>query len=309
MIWISVALSLIVICLVAVMLVLVAERLKEMSSKIQESQSGVGQRLDSATSIIGNLQNTLGKLEKTNEQIVNISKDISGLQNLLRAPKFRGEMGETLLGNLLDQVLPKEHYRLQYQFKNGDTVDAAIILGGNIVPIDAKFPLENFQGIVNSAAEDEKNIFRKKFVTDVKNRINEISVKYILPDEKTFNFAMMYIPAENVYYETTIKQDLLSYALSKKVVPVSPNTFYAYLEVILLGLKGMQVERNAKEILANLNRMQQDLFKFTDDFRLVGGHIQNARSKFDEAKIKLDKFQEKLISSGSGANEKHIQLS
>jgi len=304
MIWLSVILSLIVVCLVAVMLVLISERLKEMSSKIQETQTGVGQRLDNAAGIINNLHNTLGKLEKTNEQIVTISKDISGLQNLLRAPKFRGEMGETLLGNLLGNVLPdKEHFRLQYQFKNGNTVDAVIIVGANIVPIDAKFPLENFQGIVNSASEDEKNAYRKKFVSDVKNRINEISSKYILPDEKTFDFALMYIPAENVYYETIVKEDLLSYALTKKVVPVSPNTFYAYLQVILLGLKGMQVEKNAKDILANLNRMQQDLFKFTEDFRLVGGHIQNARAKYDEAKIKLDKFQEKLVSS---SNEKHI---
>jgi len=303
MIWISIVLSLIVIGLGIAIFVLISERLKELSVRLQETHTGVGQRLDNAASVINNLHNTLGKLEKTNEQIVAISKDISGLQNLMRAPKFRGEMGETLLGNLLEQVLPKEHYRLQYQFKNGDTVDAVIILGANIVPIDAKFPLENFQGLVNSVNEDEKNVFRKKFVTDVKNRINEISAKYILPDEKTFDFAMMYIPAENVYYETTIKQDLLSFALSKKVVPVSPNTFYAYLEVILLGLKGMQVERNAKDILANLSRMQQDLFRFTEDFRLVGGHIQNARAKFDEAKIKLDKFQEKLISS---SNEKHI---
>ena len=303
MFWISIVSSLIVVGLGIALFVLLNERLRELSARLQETHIGVGQRLDNAASVINNLHNTLGKLEKTNEQIVAISKDISGLQNLLRAPKFRGEMGETLLGNLLEQVLPKEHYRLQYQFKSGDTVDAVIILGVNIVPIDAKFPLENFQGLVNSTTEDDKNMFRKKFVADVKNRINEISTKYILPDEKTFDFAMMYIPAENVYYETTIKQDLLSYALSKKVVPVSPNTFYAYLEVILLGLKGMQVERNAKDILANLSRMQQDLFRFTEDFRLVGGHIQNARAKFDEAKIKLDKFQEKLISS---SNEKHI---
>jgi DNA recombination protein RmuC len=303
MIWISIVLSLIVIGLGIALFVLLSERLKELSTRLQETHTGVGQRLDNAASVINNLHNTLGKLEKTNEQIVAISKDISGLQNLLRAPKFRGEMGETLLGNLLEQVLPKEHYRLQYQFKSGDTVDAAVILGVNIMPIDAKFPLENFQGLINSTDENEKNAFRKRFVTDVKNRINEISSKYILPDEKTFDFAMMYIPAENIYYETTIKEELLSYALSRKVVPVSPSTFYAYLQVILLGLKGMQVERNAKDILANLNRMQQDLFKFTEDFRLVGGHIQNARAKFDEAKIKLDKFQEKLISS---SNEKHI---
>lgn len=275
------------------------ERLKEMSSVIQETQKGVGQRLDSTAGVIGNLQKSLGKLEQTNQQIFEISKDISGLQNLLRAPKFRGEMGETFLGNLLAQVLPKDYYKLQYQFKSGETVDAVIHLGVNMVPIDAKFPLENFQGLMAAASDDEKNAFRKKFIADVKNRINETANKYILPDEGTFDFALMYIPAENVYYETTIKQDLLSYALSKRVVPVSPNTFYAYLQVICLGLKGLQVERNAKEILVNLSRMQQDLLKFGEDFRLIGTHIKNAGTKYEEAERKLDKFQDKLKSSSS----------
>ncbi len=275
------------------------ERLKEMHSIIQENNKGVGQRLDSTGTIIGNLQNSLGKIEQTNQQICEIGKDISGLQNLLRAPKFRGEMGETLLGNILAQVLPKDHYQLQFQFKSGDTVDAIIRLGSNIVPVDAKFPLENFQGIVSAVGDTEKNVFTKKFIIDVKNRIDEISKKYILPNECTFDFALMYIPAENVYYEATIKQELLSYALSKKVIPVSPNTFYAYLQVICLGLRGLQVERNAKEILASLNAMQQDLIRFSEDFRLVGTHIQSARNKYDDADKKLSRFQDKLINSSS----------
>lgn len=275
------------------------ERLKEMSSVIQDTQKGVGERLDNASSVIGKIQNSLGKLEETNRQIYEISKDITSLQNLLRAPKFRGEIGETLLGNLLEQVLPKDYYEVQHQFKSGETVDAVMRIGSNIVPVDAKFPLENFQGFVNAVTNEEKNAYRKKFAADVKNRITEISVKYILPDEGTFDFALMYIPAENIYYEITIKEDLLSYALSKNVIPVSPNTFYAYLQVICLGLKGMQVERNAKEILANLSRMQQDLVKFSEDFRLVGTHIQNALRKYEEADKKLDRFQEKLVTSSS----------
>jgi DNA recombination protein RmuC len=275
----------------------ISERLKEMSAALQDTHKNVGQRLDSTASVIGDLKNTLGRLEKTNQQIFEVSKDISGLQNLLRAPKFRGEMGETLLGNLLEQVLPKDHYRLQHQFKTSETVDAVIRLGNNMVPVDAKFPLENFQAFLASSNEEEKNNFRKKFVADVKNRINEIASKYILPDEGTFDFALMYIPAENIYYETTIKQELLSYALSKRVIPVSPNTFYAYLQVILLGLKGMQVERNAKEILANLARMQQDVVKFSVDFKLIGKHIQDAKTKYEEADKKLDRFQDKLVVS------------
>lgn len=277
----------------------VNERLKEMSLAIQETHKGVGERLDSTASIIANLQNSLGKIEQSNRQIFEIGKDISGLQNLLRAPKFRGEMGETMLGNLLSQVLPKDHYGLQHQFKSGETVDAIIRLGANLVPVDAKFPYENFKASLAALTEEEKNLYSKKFVSDVKNRINEISAKYILPDEGTFDFALMYIPAENVYYEATIKQDLLSYCLGKKVIPVSPNTFYAYLQVICLGLRGLQVERNAKEILSNLSRLQQDLIKFNEDFRLVGGHIKNAFQKYTDAEKRLDKFQDKLSSSAS----------
>lgn len=312
--WLSLILFLIIIVVVALLLFRVSsqtnvqlnsvttqlnERLKEMSLIIQETHKGVGERLDSTASIIANLQHSLGKLEQSNRQIFEIGKDISGLQNLLRAPKFRGEMGETMLGNLLSQVLPKDHYSLQHQFKSGDAVDAIIRLGANLVPVDAKFPYENFKAALSALTEEEKNIYSKKFVSDVKNRINEISAKYILPDEGTFDFALMYIPAENVYYEATIKQDLLSYALGKKVIPVSPNTFYAYLQVICLGLRGLQVERNAKEILSNLSRLQQDLVKFNEDFRLVGGHIKNALQKYTDAEKRLDRFQDKLSSSAS----------
>ena len=310
--WINVILLLLAVAVIALLLLKISsqanlqlnaitsqlnERLKEMSSLLLEGHKGVGERLDSAVGIIGNVHKSLGKLEETNRQIFEISKDISKLQDLLRAPKFRGEIGETMLGNLLEQVLPKDHYRLQHSFKSGETVDAMIRLGPNIVPIDAKFPLENFQGLARAVNEEEKNACSKRFISDVKNRINEISGKYILPDEGTFDFALMYIPAENVYYEAVIKQDLLAYALSKKVVPVSPNTFYAYLQVICLGLKGMQVERNAKEILANLGRLQLELGKFSEDFRLVGAHIKNALQKYTDAEKRLDKFQDKLISS------------
>ena len=277
----------------------VNERLKEMSGVIHEAQRGVGERLDSTVSIIANLQNSLGSLQEASRHIFEIGKDISSLQDLLRAPKFRGEMGETMLGNLLAQVLPKDHYKLQHQFKSGETVDAIIRLGENIVPVDAKFPYENFKASLSAAGEEEKNVYNKKFIADVKNRINEISGKYIVPDEGTFDFALMYIPAENVYYEASIKQDLLSYALGKKVIPVSPNTFYAYLQVICLGLRGLQVERNAREILANLGRLQQDLSKFNEDFRLVGGHIKNALQKYIDAEKRLDKFQDKLDFSAS----------
>jgi DNA recombination protein RmuC len=273
----------------------VNERLNQMNQSIQEANKIIGQNLGSATSVFGNVQEQLGKLEETNKQIIAISKDISSLQELLRAPKFRGAMGETLLENLLSQVLPKEHYQAQYRFKNGDAVDAVIRLGERLVPVDAKFSLENFQKMIESSDEPTKDSFRKKFIQDIKNRINEIALKYILPEENTYDFALMYIPAENVYYEVIIKEDIFSYSMSKKVIPVSPNTFYAYLQVICLGLRGLKVEENAKLILKSLSALSIETDKFKEDFNTLGSHLVNANTKYSDAQKRLEKVTERLM--------------
>jgi len=300
MIWLIVALFL-AVSVITIFLVLkissqVNERLGQMNSTLQEANKVIGQNLGNATNIFGDIQGKLGELKRTNEQVYEISKDISSLQELLRAPKFRGSMGETLLENLLSQVLPKDHFEVQYRFKSGDAVDAAIRLGERLVPIDAKFSLENFQKSLEAQDEPSKNSFRKKFIQDVKNRVDEIATKYILPAENTFDFAFMYIPAENVYYEVVVKEDLLSYFVAKKVIPVSPNTFYAYLQVICLGLKGMKIEENAKQILKNLSSLGIEINKFKDDFSTLGGHISNASQKYDDAQKRLDKFSDRLTS-------------
>ncbi len=271
------------------------QQLKDNVALLQDTHKTVGERLDNATKIFGSVATSLGQLTEANKMILEVGRDISSLQQLLRAPKFRGEIGETMLANLLAQVLPKEYFQLQYRFKSGDSVDAIIRLGENLVCVDAKFPLENFKRMVEVNSDDEKKIFQKKFISDVKNRIEEISSKYILPDEKTFDFALMYIPAENVYYETVIKGDFLSFSLSKKVIPVSPNTFYAYLQVICLGLRGLRIEGNIQKVIAGLGRLQGDLEKFREDFRLVGNHVRNAGLKYEDAEKKLDKFSDKLI--------------
>lgn len=286
--------SIAAISIVLKMFSLVDERLNQMNQCMQEANKTIGQALGSATNIFGNVHEKLGRLEKTNEDILNISKDIASLQELLRAPKFRGQMGETLLESLLSQVLPKDYFQMQYRFKSADTVDAVIKLGGRLVPIDAKFTLENFQKLLDVQGEEEKNIYRKKFIQDVKNRIDEVASKYILPQENTYDFGLMYIPAENVYYELIIKEDLLSYCVSKKVIPVSPNTFYAYLQVICLGLKGLKVEENAKAILKNLSMLSTDIGKFEEDFDTLGVHLSNASRKYDDSQKKLDRLSSKI---------------
>jgi DNA recombination protein RmuC len=272
----------------------VNERLNQMNQSIQEANKIIGQNLGSATSVFGNVEEQLGKLEETNKQIIAISKDISSLQELLRAPKFRGAMGETMLENLLSQVLPKEHYDTQYRFKSSDAVDAVIRLGQRLVPVDAKFSLENFQRMLEAPDEQAKEAGRKKFIQDVKNRINEIAAKYILPAENTYDFALMYIPAENVYYEVIIKEDIFSYSMLKKVIPVSPNTFYAYLQVICMGLRGLKVEENAKAILKSLGALSMETSKFKEDFDILGSHLFNANSKYADAEKRFDKVNQRL---------------
>jgi len=299
MIWLSVTLFLI-LSTVIVFLVLrissqVNERFNQMSKSLQEANKAISQSLGNSAGVFGDVNKQLGRLEETNRQIVDISKDITSLQELLRAPKFRGQMGETLLENLLSQVLPKQHYLIQHRFKSGDAVDAAIRLGERIVPVDAKFSLENFQRMIEAEDEQLKSSFRKKFLQDIKNRADEIAAKYILPAENTYDFALMYIPAENVYYEAVIKEDILSYSMAKKVIPVSPNTLYAYLQVICLGLKGMKIEENAKEILKSLGALGVEINKFKEDFAVLGTHISNAGVKYSDSLKHLDKFSDKLM--------------
>ncbi|MFC1703258.1 DNA recombination protein RmuC [Candidatus Omnitrophota bacterium] len=307
MIWIIIAASLVTTGIIVAFVLKISS---EMNNQINVLRSELNQRLKDTTDamcqtnktigdqlkVFGDVASSLGQLQEANKQLLAVGRDISSLQELLRAPKFRGEIGETMLENIIAQVLPKDNFKLQYRFKSGDAVDAVIKLAGHLVPVDSKFSLENFRKMLEAASEEEKSVFRKHFIKDVKNRVDEISTKYILPDEGTFDFALMYIMAENVYYETIIKGDFLNYALSKKVIPVSPNTFYAYLQVICLGLRGMKIESNVKAIIASLSRLQGDLNKFSDAFRVVGVHIKNAAEKYTEAEKRLEKFSDKLIS-------------
>jgi DNA recombination protein RmuC len=291
-------------------------RLRDNSQSLQNASVELGSKLESAVKAVSDVHEHLGKLEESHRQIYEIGKDISGLQNLLRTPNIRGGIGEFFLEDLLKQIMPKEYFSFQHEFKSRDRVDAVIKFGQGLVPIDAKFPLENFRKFMHSEEEKEKAGFRKQFVSDVKNHIKTISEKYIQPDEGTFDFALMYIPAENVYYETIIKDErsgdgnLFQYALTRKVIPVSPNSFYAYLRVILLGLKGMAVEKSAQEIIQNISRLRSELNRFYDDFSKIGKHLSNSRSSYDEAEKHLVRFSSKLqqLESPTPTNNKKPQL-
>jgi len=280
----------------------VTRQLQEGMRLIQSGQSTMGQRLDHATKIVGDVQGSLGTLREATQRVVEIGRDIQGLEQVLKSPKVRGGLGETLLEQVLAQMLPQEHWSMQYPFKSGEKVDAVIRINERLVPVDAKFPLENFRRLVAEPEEERRRPLRKAFARDVKLRVDEIAKKYILPDEATYDFALMYVPAENVYYEIIIKEDdtedesIAAYALSRRVIPVSPNSLYAYLQVIILGLRGLRIEANAREIQSDLIRLGDDLEKVRDHMGKMGTHLGNAQKQFDESQRHLDRFEDKLES-------------
>jgi DNA recombination protein RmuC len=279
----------------------VNQQLHLVNQQLQNSSGQIGQRLDSAREVISKVSEKLGELSKTSEQIHEVGKNIATLQEILQPPKLRGGLGEQFLGELLSQILPPEFFTLQYTFLSGERVDAVVKIGGKLVPIDSKFPLDNFKRVIECKTDEERKTCQKVFYRDVKKHIDDISSKYILPQEGTYDFALLYIPAENVYYETITKDEsfgeekgVLNYALAKRVIPVSPNSFYAYLQVIILGLKGLQIEKDALKIQALLSGLKKDIGGFQEDFQLVGKHLMNALNKFEEARRRLDKFSFKL---------------
>jgi DNA recombination protein RmuC len=273
----------------------------QVNRQLQASSGEISKRLDNAARVIGDVQKNIGELSEASRRIFEVGKDIATLQEILQPPKLRGGLGEQFLGELLSQILPPEFFTLQYQFSSGERVDAAVRLGERLVPIDSKFPLDNFKRIIECKTEEERKTYQKAFYRDVRKHIDDIAGKYILPQEGTYDFALLYIPAENVYYETITKDEafgeekgILNYALKKKVIPVSPNSFFAYLQVIVLGLRGLKIEKDAQRILDSLTSLNKELEGFQGDFQLVGRHMTNAMSKFEDARRRLDKFTFRL---------------
>jgi DNA recombination protein RmuC len=223
------------------------------------------------------------------------AKDLARLEQALRPPKARGGFGELLLENFLQDSLPPSAYSMQHGFRSGERVDAVVRVG-QLVPVDAKFPLDNYQRIVEADGDAEQTLHEKAFARDVKSHIDAIASKYIRPEEGTYDFAFMYIPVEAVYYELACGKTgaLLQYAYAKRVFPVSPTTFLAYLQVIVLGLRGMQIEEHAQEVMSYVADLQKDFGRVREDFELVGTHLGRARSKYDEAEKRLTRFDTKL---------------
>jgi len=274
-------------------------RLGDIDSKVDRRLEGLDGRLlatqQSSSKSAVDIAEKLGRVEGATAQMLARANDLARLEQILRPPKARGGFGELLLENLLRDRLPPSAYQTQYGFKSGERVDAVIRVE-KLVPIDAKFPLDNFERMTEVDDETERELHTKAFGRDVKGHIDAIAQKYIKPAEGTYDFAFMYLPVEGIYYELVSGKTgaLLKYAHDRCVFPVSPTTLTAYLQVIAFGLKGMEFEQNAHEVMAYLADLRKDFGRFREDFELVGTHLGRAHTKYTDAEKRLDRFDGKL---------------
>ncbi|MFN3466778.1 MAG: DNA recombination protein RmuC [Candidatus Brocadiales bacterium] len=283
---------------------------QQTSGAINQLTEQLNQRLLGHQDILSKTHETLGnklvdvhgKIEglfQATQSVMELKRDIASLQETFKAPQQRGGVGEMLLEKLLKDALPPDIWELQHSFNDGNKVDAVIKLESKFVPIDAKFPLDNFKKLTNAKDDAERKGARKAFLSDVKSKIEDIAEKYIKPDEGTYDYAFMYIPAEGVYSEIITLDDaagesLLDYARKRKVFPVSPNTFWAHLQAIHFGLKALQIEERAEEVIQNLHALKKNFESFKKDFDTLGSHLKNAGQKHDEARKNLDRLSDRL---------------
>lgn len=259
----------------------IVEWLKSTGQRLELQNKSFNERLDNAAKVISDVNKNIGEFSE-------IGRGIKDLQDFLSSPKLRGNVGEQVLKELLKQFLPNDSFKTQYSFKSGERVDAIITTSSGIIPIDSKFPLENFRKM-----QTDIN-FKKLFESDVKKHIDDISRKYILVDEGTMDYALMYIPAEAIYYEIVNNTSLFDYANSKRVLPVSPITFYAYLKAILMSFEGQKIEKQAKAILLSLRSAKKDYEKIEESLGVLQKHLTNANNMMANVSSNLSALGQKI---------------
>jgi DNA recombination protein RmuC len=280
------------------------ERNAEMDRRLADVSETLDRRLDSSGKTANAIHERLGTVTTVMAEVNERAKDLGRLERALRPPKARGGFGELLLENLLRDCLPPDAYELQYTFPGGQRVDAVVKAGGRLLPIDSKFTFDNFERMANADNDADRQRHAREFVRDVKTKIDEIASKYIRPDCDTFDLAFMYCPAETLYYEIVSgKTGLVSYANERRVFPVSATTFHAYLQMIVLGLRGLQIEQRAKEVMAYCAGLQKEFGTFREDFDVVGTHLGNAQKRYVEAEKRLAKFETRLDQAADDRNE------
>lgn len=272
------------------------ETLKDWLKSQQRSSNvmsqAINERLDNAARVIGQVQRSIGEMSE-------IGRGMKDIQEFLSSPKLRGNIGEQVLKESLAQMLPKKSFFLQHSFKSGATVDAAIKTSAGIIPVDSKFPMSNFRKMALAKDEKEKKDAEKTFIKDVKKHINDISSKYILTEEGTIDYALMYLPSESVYYEVVNNVDLFEYGSKKRVLPVSPTTFYAYLKAILMSFEGQKIEKRAQYILSAIRAIHKDYSKVEDSLSVLSRHLQNAYNQMNNVTSGFTQLGQKLSSTQS----------
>ncbi len=283
-------------------------------SKLSESNKNVQEQFRHSADIIRNVTEKLTKLDETNRQVVSFADQLKGLQDILKNPKQRGILGEYYLETVLKNVLPPNSFQMQYPFSNGEIVDAVVFVDKRIIPIDSKFSLENYNRMIQTNDLAEKKRLETAFINDLKLRIEETS-KYVRPEEKTMDFAFMFIPSEAVYYDLLINKvgaitedtnNLIYYAGKKKVVVVSPTSFLAYLQTVLQGLRNQKISEQAQTIIKEVERLGKHLFAYSEHMKRLGQHLDTTVSSYNKAGKELEKIDKDVVKLTSGESKIEI---
>ncbi len=282
---------------------LLARSVDDLRAEVQRSLGTTGQQLATQAGTtqrtLTDLSRQLGALSEQGQRIGDLAKDIGSLQDLLRAPKARGGFGELLLERLLHDALPTAAYEIQHTYRDGSRVDAIVRYAGRIVPIDAKFPSETWTAVASAADDAERRARRRAFLQQVRRHIDAVA-RYVSPADGTIDYAVMYIPSESVYYDLVLREeegepDLRAYCAERKVIPASPNTLLAYLQVIALGVRGLAMQERTRELQQGIAAVRREFERFVELHDQLGRHLENATKKFDEA--------DRALARASGAIE------
>lgn len=302
-------------------LVMLQEQLANLSrvldSKLSESTKAIQEQFGNSARIVRDVTEKLTKLDETNKQVIGFAQQLQSLENILKNPKQRGILGEYYLEELLKNVFAPEQYQMQYQFKDGEAVDAVIFLGKDkLIPIDSKFSLENYNRIIGEKDAQKRGELEKVFRQDLKNRIEE-TAKYIRPSEGTLDFAFMFIPAEAVYYDLLVNRvgaiksntrDLIDYAVREKHVHVvSPTSFYAYLQTILQGLRAMRIEKSAQEIRKRVEILGRHLASYDEYLQKLGKNLGATVNSYNSASKEFGKIDKDVMKITEGKSKVGIK--
>jgi len=290
---------------------------KVLDDRLSESHKTLQTQFGQSAKIIQNVTERLTKLDETNRQVMGFAEQLQLLQNTLTNPKQRGILGEYYLEELLKNVFSPGQYQMQYKFKDGQIVDAVLFVRENkIIPIDSKFSLETYNRILEEKDKARREELELQLRRDLKERIDE-TAKYIRPNENTLELAFMFIPAEAVYYDLLVNKigtlkgntrDLIDYAVREKhVIPVSPTSFYAYLQTILQGLRAMQIEKSAQEIRKRVEMLSRHLLNYEEYLKRLGNNLGTAVNAYNASYKEFGKIDKDVVKITEGESQVEIQ--